>query len=77
MKTVTTTDAKARLHELLDTVAAGENVTITRHGKAIAVLSAPDTQPRRFGLLAGQISAPDDFDEPLDEDELARWEANG
>lgn len=74
MQTVTTTGAKAKRHALLDRVAAGDAVTITRHGRAVAVLSAPAAQPRRFGILAGQIAVPDDFDEPLDDDELARWE---
>lgn len=71
---VTTTEAKARLNALLDEVAAGESVTITRHGTPVAVLSAPADPPRRFGLLAGRISAPDDFNDPLDLDELALWE---
>lgn len=71
---MTTTEAKARLNALLDEVAAGESVTITRHGTPVAVLSAPADPPRRFGLLAGRISAPDDFNDPLDLDELALWE---
>lgn len=74
--TVTTTEAKARLHALLDEVAAGESVTITRHGTPVAVLSAPADPPRRFGLLAGRISAPDNFDDPLDDDELFLWEGS-
>lgn len=36
---VSVAEAKARLSELLKQVEAGENVTITRRGKPVAVLS--------------------------------------
>jgi len=74
VNTVTTTEAKARLHALLDDVAAGDSVTITRHGRAVAVLTAPGDTARHFGLLAGVVSAPADFDDPLDDEELALWD---
>lgn len=35
--------ARAALPEILDRVLAGEEVTITRHGKAVAVVVRPDT----------------------------------
>lgn len=38
MATMTVTQARARLPELLDLVLDGEEVTITRHGKPAAVL---------------------------------------
>lgn len=41
MTEVGTFDAKNRLSELLDRVENGEEVTITRHGKAVARLVAP------------------------------------
>lgn len=34
--------ARAKLPEILDRVTAGEEVTITRHGQAVAVLVRPD-----------------------------------
>ena len=40
MVTVNLTQAKARLSELLDRVEAGQDVVITRHGKAVACMSA-------------------------------------
>lgn len=40
MVTVNLTQAKARLSELLDKVESGQEVTITRRGKAVAHLSA-------------------------------------
>lgn len=46
MVTVSLAEAKARLSELLDQVEAGEEVVITRHGRAIAKIS-PMARPRR------------------------------
>ncbi|MBF0461340.1 MAG: type II toxin-antitoxin system prevent-host-death family antitoxin [Magnetococcales bacterium] len=40
MQTVSVVQAKARLSELLDQVAAGEEVVITRRGNPVAHLSA-------------------------------------
>ena len=41
-------EARAVLPELLTRVEGGEEVTITRHGRAVAVLVSPDTlRPRR------------------------------
>jgi prevent-host-death family protein len=47
MLTVTVVEAKTRLSELLDKVEAGEDVVITRHGKAVARMAAvsPPKQP--------------------------------
>ena len=46
MDTVNLAQAKARLSELLDKVEAGQEVLITRRGKAVAYLS-PAVRPRR------------------------------
>jgi prevent-host-death family protein len=42
MATLTVSQARATLPELLTRVEAGEEVTITRHGRAVAVLVRPD-----------------------------------
>ena len=42
MSTVSVSQARATLPELLDRVSAGEEVTITRHGVAVAVVMRPD-----------------------------------
>jgi prevent-host-death family protein len=42
MSTMSTTEARAALHELLDRVTAGDEVTITRHGRPVAVVVRPD-----------------------------------
>lgn len=39
--------AKARLSELLDRVAKGERICITRHGVPAAILQQPDGMARR------------------------------
>jgi prevent-host-death family protein len=50
---LTATEAKARILSLLDDVAAGEVVEITKHGKTVARL-VPATGPHALkGLLAG------------------------
>ena len=36
-------EARAALPQILDLVLAGEEVTITRHGEAVAVVVRPDT----------------------------------
>jgi len=51
MVTVSLTEAKARLSELLDKVEAGEEVVITRRGRAVANIS-PMAPPRRTLPLA-------------------------
>jgi antitoxin (DNA-binding transcriptional repressor) of toxin-antitoxin stability system len=40
---MTVSEARAALPELLDRVLAGEEVTITRHGRPVAVVVRPDS----------------------------------
>ncbi|HEY5857055.1 MAG TPA: type II toxin-antitoxin system prevent-host-death family antitoxin [Aldersonia sp.] len=48
MPRLTVSEARAILPELLDRVERGEKITITRHGRAVAVLLRPDAvRPRR------------------------------
>jgi prevent-host-death family protein len=42
VESLSLTDARAQLPQLLDRVAAGESFTITRHGSSVAVLVAHD-----------------------------------
>lgn len=42
MSTISVSEARASLPEILDRVIAGEEVTITRHGREVAVLVRPD-----------------------------------
>lgn len=42
---MTTTEARAALHALLARVARGDEVTITRHGRPVAVVVRPRFAP--------------------------------
>lgn len=65
-------EAKTHLSRLVERVAAGEQVTITRRGEAVAVLSPPPRDGRRqLGWAPGAVVVHDGFDDPLpDEDVL-------
>ena len=54
MTTMPASKARAALPEILDRVSAGEEVTITRHGRAIAVVVSPQAlrSRRSDGALA-------------------------
>lgn len=67
-------DAKTRLSELLGMVERGEDVVIAKAGRPVARLVKinPPTK-RRLGFVKGQL--PDDFLEPMGEEELEPWEA--
>jgi hypothetical protein len=50
MTMMTVSEARAALPEVLDRVAGGEEVTITRHGRPVAVVIRPDILwARRIG----------------------------
>ncbi|MEI6254971.1 MAG: type II toxin-antitoxin system Phd/YefM family antitoxin [Mycobacteriaceae bacterium] len=76
MKTVSSTEAKAQLNALLAEVErTGSPVTITTHGRPVAVLTPVQPRPRMFGQLPA-LAVGEDFDEPLPESEIAAWEGN-
>lgn len=60
-------EAKTHLSRLLREVAAGEEVTITRDGVAVAKLVPVARTPSQqwFGRYEGVFEVPEDFDEPL------------
>jgi len=65
---------QASVHEA-KTVARGERVVITRHGIPAAKLVAARPVKVKLGGLKELVSpAPDDFFEPLSEEELRDWE---
>ena len=51
MTTLTVSQARASLPELLTRVEDGEEVTITRHGRAVAVLVRPDVLRTRANVI--------------------------
>lgn len=72
--TASVAETKAKLSELLDRAAAGEEIVVTRSGKPIARL-APllDKSPRPFGVARHWPQIPDDaLLAATDEDDL-RW----
>jgi prevent-host-death family protein len=76
MKTVTSTEAKTKLNALLAEVErTGVSVTITNHGRPIAVLVPAQQRLRRFGQLPALV-IPEGFDDPLPKAEIAAWEGN-
>ena len=74
MKTVSSTEAKARLNALLAEVQrTGSPVTITTHGRPVAVLTPVHAPQRTFGQLPTLVFG-EDFDAPLPESEVTAWE---
>ncbi|MGH6918057.1 MAG: type II toxin-antitoxin system Phd/YefM family antitoxin [Geminicoccaceae bacterium] len=71
--------AKTHLSRLIDRVNAGEQVVITRYGRAVARLVPPEAaKPRKPGLLEGKgYWVADDFDAPLPDDLLDLFEGKG
>ncbi len=64
LKQVTATEAKKSILGLLDEVAAGAEIEITKHGRTVARL-VPARGPAAFvGMFAGSVSSTDD-DEDL------------
>lgn len=76
MATVGVHEAKTHLSRLLRRVAAGEEVVIERRGEPVARLVPvrPD-EPRVFGSERGRLLVPDDFDAPLPDELLDRFES--
>jgi prevent-host-death family protein len=66
MKIVNIHEAKTQLSRLVEGASKGEAFIIAKAGKPVVkvtALAAPTgAQVRRLGFMAGQISAPDDFD---------------
>ncbi len=77
MISVNVHEAKTHLSRLLERVAAGEEIIISKANKPMAKLT-PLSKPqmdRVPGLDKGIIEIPDDFDAPLPEDVLAQFES--
>lgn len=68
-------EAKTNLSKLLEAVARGERVVITRHGIPAAELVAARPVKVKLGGLKELVSPPpDEFFEALTEEELRDWE---
>lgn len=76
MEKVQLHQAKARLSELVDRAQSGEEVVISRHGKAVAKLVGyqPGRVRRLGGVLRGKIKFRKGWDKPLPDDLIAAFE---
>lgn len=69
-------EAKTQLSRLIELTQTGQEFIIARAGKPVARLTpiGRGNQPRRLGLLNGEIRVPDDFNAPLPETILDAFE---
>lgn len=67
MTTMTATEARARLPEILDRVSRGEEVTITRHETPVAVVVAPNALRHRRAAAEAAIARAEQFRRDLDQ----------
>lgn len=67
-------EAKNQLSKLVADALNGEDVIIAKNGKPLVRLQPiEELPPRPIGLLDGMFEVPDDFDDPLPPDVLARF----
>jgi prevent-host-death family protein len=76
MKSVNISEAKTQLSKLVDQAAQGSDVIISRRGRPVARLTSLNEPAKRirYGVLKGKFKVPDDFDDPLPDEVLARFE---
>jgi prevent-host-death family protein len=77
MPVVNIYQAKTQLSKLVEQAAAGEDVVIARNGRPVARLTGLHKKQKRmvgFGALKGKGWIADDFDAPLPDEILARFE---
>jgi len=67
-------EAKTHLSKLIERVAAGEEIVISKAGKPVAKLvPIPQKKRLRLGMWKGKIWMSPDFDAPLSPEELKAW----
>ena len=73
MKQVNIHEAKTHLSKLIEQAAAGEPLVIAKAGKPLVKVTAVDAAEAkptsRLGMLEGQFTVPDDFNE-MGQDEI-------
>ena len=67
-------DAKSQLSKLIAAAEAGDDVVIARKGKPAVRLVLVRPGGFQFDTMAHLVDTVPEFDEPMDEDELALWE---
>lgn len=75
MDTVNIHEAKTHLSRLVEEVAAGAEIVISKNGVPRAKLVPLDASRKlKFGVMKGKLRYPDDFDSPLYDEVLALFE---
>lgn len=77
MTTITVEEIEHDLHAFLQRIENGEALLVVRGQRAVAEVKPapiPETEPRPFGLCAGEFTVPPDFDASLPEEVLAEFE---
>lgn len=75
METVNIYVAKAKLSQLVDKAASGEDVVVSRNGRPLVRITRLESKQRiRFGVLKGKLDVPADFNAPLPDEILAGFE---
>ena len=75
MDTVNIHEAKTHLSRLVEEVAAGAEIVISKNGVPRAKLVPLDASRKlKFGVMKGKLRYPDDFDAPLPDEVLALFE---
>jgi antitoxin (DNA-binding transcriptional repressor) of toxin-antitoxin stability system len=77
MSNISVQDLQRDLLAFLRRVEAGESFLVLsgQHPLAeVRPVASPATEPRPYGLCAGQFAVPPDFDEPLPSDVLQEFE---
>ncbi len=67
-------NAKSQLSKLIAAAEAGDDVVIARKGKPAVRLVPVKPGGFQFDTLANLVDTVPDFDDPMDEEDLARWE---
>jgi prevent-host-death family protein len=67
-------EAKTQMSKLVDRAHGGEEFIIAKAGKPVARLVPLEKMKRKLGILNGKIQVPDDFNAPLPDEVLARFE---
>lgn len=64
-------EAKSNLSKLVDDAAAGQFITIAKHGRTLArLVPVGKTSSQRFGAMKGKLVLPEDFGASLPDDML-------
>jgi antitoxin (DNA-binding transcriptional repressor) of toxin-antitoxin stability system len=79
MSTISVQDIQSDPQSFLRRIEAGEAFVVVRGERQLAEvrpLATASTQPRPFGLCAGQFTVPDDFNRPLPDDILKEFDGS-